>query len=179
MDNFVSGLANILNFSVNGQLITWKGFNIPAHNISLFSVGVSSTYCKAPEGLIAKTLIGTVSAICMMDQMESDDAENLKETLSAFYNLCITKERLPCLNLLLNNGVVLEITFTDLWLFRNSVKDVKAACSHCAENGNILVTGDSVQLGQITANGDTKFLEQNFYENTSGEEDYEYRNRNS
>lgn len=170
MENFISGLANILNFKVKDQLITWKGYNIPAHNISLVSVGVSSTYSKAPQSLITRAFIGALSALFVIDQMESEDDNNLMDTFKGFYNLCIKKEKLPCLNLLLNNGVVLEITFTDLLSFQNSVKNVKAVCAHYAGIGNIVVNGDNVHVDQLTTNGYTQLFEQNLYEIASEEE---------
>lgn len=153
VEKFIPGLAHALNFSVNGQLIAWKGHNIPAHNISLFSIGISSTYSRAPGGFVIKMVTGAIAAMCVLDEMASENTENLMVTLSGFYNLCIKKERLPCLNLLLNNGMVLEITFMDLWFFRNSVKKVKAVCSHYAGIGNMVVNGANGKLNQIILTG--------------------------
>lgn len=171
MENFISGLANIYNFSVKDQLITWKSYNIPAHNITLVSVGVSSTYSKAPQGSITRALIGAISAIYVIDQIENEDDKNLMDMLSGFYNLCIEKEKLPCLNLLLNNGVMLEITFIDILSFWNGVKNVKAACSYYAGINNMVVEGNNIHFGQLTTNGRTQFFEQNSYKITSGEEE--------
>lgn len=171
MENFISGLAHILNFEVKDQLIIWNGYNIPVHNISLVSVGVSSTYTKAPQGPITKALIGAVSAKFAIDQMESEDDQNLMDTFRGFYNLCVKEESLPCLNLLLNNGVMLEMTFTDLLSFQISVKDVKEACARYAGIGNIVINGDNVHIDQLTTNGYTQLCEQNFYDTTSGEEE--------
>lgn len=175
MENYISGLANFLNFTVNGQLITWNGYNILAPNISLFSIGISSTYSKAPNGPISKAVVGALSVMCIIDQLDSEDVDNLTDTLRAFYNLCIKKERLPCLNLQLNNGVVLEITFTDLWSFRDSVKNIKAVCSHYAGIRSLVVRGGNVQLEQVISNGNTEIIEQNLYGLTSGGKDNEYK----
>lgn len=171
MENFISGLAHVLNFEVKDQLIIWNGYNIPVHNISLVSVGVSSTYTKAPQGPITRALIGAVSAKFAIDQMESEDDKDLMNTFRGFYNLCIKKESLPCLNLQLNNGVVLELTFVDLLSFQISVKNVKKACARYAGIGNIVVNGDNVHVDQLTTNGHTQLFEQNLYEITSEEEE--------
>lgn len=172
MENFISGLANSLNFDVNGKFITWNGYSIPAHNISLFAVGVSSTYPKEPQEFLEGAFVGFMSVMCILDQIVNEDNENLTDTLNGFYNLCIEEDGLPCINLLLNDGTVLEITFKDLWSFRESLKKIREVCSHYVGICNVVINGNSVQLGQITT-GSAQVNEYNLHlpEITSGEEE--------
>jgi len=162
MENCLSGLGNIINFRVRNQQIIWENYHIPVGSVSFYSVGVSTRYVKKPPkgGKFMKILSGAGSLYTVLCQLIDEDREDWLDTLDAYYYLHVDKTSLPCLNLELNNGMKMEITFTDLISFRDSVRAVRDACTQAQFDG-LKVHGEFIDIDTIKVQGNSSINEIN------------------
>lgn len=163
MENHISGLANCLNFKVNNQIIAWEQYNININSIAVLSIGTSKRYTRKPKerGRIAKLLNGVSATVCLLGQMASEDSTEWGDTLSGAIDLYLSETSLPCLNLILTNGVTVEITFTDLFTFKEAVIAVKEAYFLSGQAGDMIVDGTDIQINTVRIRGNAEITEFN------------------
>lgn len=161
MGEKIYGLANILNFSVKDQFIIWEKYTIAINSISVFSTGVSTNYTKEKKekNAFGKTVKLFGAIFTTVAQIADEDAPDKIETLETAWNLYGSESDLPCMNLVLSNGVTMEITFTDLMTFRDNVKAVRQKLAESAKQQELKVQGTDIVVNAAEFNGDSYFIE--------------------
>ncbi|MCI8320212.1 MAG: hypothetical protein HFH02_03940 [Dorea sp.] len=163
MENHISGLANYLNFKVDNQIIFWDQYQININRIAMISIGTSKRYTRKPKerGPAAKLLNGVFATMSVLGQMASEVSTEWGDTISGAIDLYLSEKNLPCLNLTLINGVTVEITFSDLWTFKDAVIAVKEAYSLSGQFGDMIVDGTDIRINGIRIGRDAAFTEFN------------------
>lgn len=163
MENHISGLANYLNFKVDNQIIFWDQHQININHIAIISIGTSKRYTRKPKehGRIVKLLNGVFATMSVLGQMANEDSTEWGDTISGAIDLYLSEKDLPCLNLTLINGVTIEITFLDLWTFKDAVIAVKKAYSLSGQFGDMIVDGTDIQINGIRIGRDAAITEFN------------------
>ncbi|MCM1296993.1 MAG: hypothetical protein NC311_15755 [Muribaculaceae bacterium] len=158
MSNFIYGKANLINFTVSDHFIKWESYTIAIDSISVFSTGVSTQYVKKSKekGGFGKALDVITSMFITFAEIADEDA-NTAETLNAALKFC-GGEDLPCINLVLSGGITMEITFTDLMSYCESVKSVRNAFEKNAKQKGLEVHAEEFVLNEAEFNGETLFL---------------------
>lgn len=163
MENHISGLANYLNFKVDNQIISWDQYHINVNCIAMISIGTSKRYTRKPKEhrRITKLLNGVLATISVLGQMASEDSTEWGDTISGAIDLYVSEKDLPCLNLTLINGVTVEITFLDLWTFKDAVIAVKEAYFLSGQSGGVIVDGTDIRINDIRVGGNAAITEFN------------------
>ena len=163
MEEQIYGIGNILNFSVQEKFIRWKEYEISIDSISVFSTGVSTKFHKKPKerGKLSK-ILSTGSAIfsTAIQMIDEDTAYERLDTLKASLNLYGNDTGFPCMNLYLFSGMTFEITFTDLFTYRDKVKAVKNALIDNAKANNTQIYSNKIVVTKSEFNGEQFFIKE-------------------
>lgn len=164
MSELIYGLANILNFRVEDQLIKWGNYTIAINSISVFSTGISTNYTRTPkkESGFHKTMSLLGSILVTAAQMAEEDFPDQMETLGTALDLYQNGTNLPCMNLTLVSGVTMEITFTDLMSFRDNVKIVRQALADSTKKKDLEMHGNDIIVENADFYGEAHFIEEKY-----------------
>lgn len=162
MKEQIYGIATIFNFNVHEKFILWKEYEIAIDSISVFSTGVSTNYFKKQKerGKFSKFLSASGAMLTTALQMiDEDTASERLDTLKASLDLYGNDVNLPSMNFCLFNGMTFEITFTDLFTYRNSVKAVKNALINNTNTNNLQVNSNEIVITESKFNGNMLVIE--------------------
>lgn len=161
MGEEIYGVATIFNFSVKDQFIIWGKYTIAVNSISVFSTGVSTKYAKEKKerGAFGKAVKLFGEIFITAAQMADEDTPDMIETVGTALDIYGSESDLPCMNFVLSNGVTMEITFTDLMTFRDSVKAVRQMLADSAKQQGIKVQGTDIIVNSPEFNEKIYFIE--------------------
>lgn len=161
MEELITGLANTLNFSVVDQYIMWENYTIAVSNIAVFSTGISTKYhIKNEKKGILHTLAKGVSMIFPLAIMMDENVPVKRELLESSLHFLINDTDLPCINLELSNGVKMEITFSDMLTFSDSVYSVKKAILDHTKLKNLEMHGTDILIDGANFHEKAFFIEE-------------------
>lgn len=162
MKEQIYGIATIFNFNVHEKFILWKEYEIAIDSISVFSTGVSTKFFKKQKkrGKFSKILSASGAMLTTALQIiDEDTAPERLDTLKTSLNLYGNDVNLPSMNFCLFNGMAFEITFTDLFTYRDSVKAVKSALINNTNANNIQVNSNEIVITKSDFNGNMLIIE--------------------